>query len=96
MVRSLVAGLLIAVSMILFGLIYFDLPGMFASGVLDQAAANDFNNAWGSDGWKEAARQTGALVIFGLNMVALTLLLYSRRRAGFAHLSRSVQEPPMN
>jgi hypothetical protein len=90
LILSLIAGILLAASVVVGGLLFFDLLGLIASGVPDQRMADDIREFWGDNDWPLVLLKIGFPMVLALMGGAAVLLLIARRGKGVAHMGRAV------
>jgi hypothetical protein len=67
-----------------------DLPGLFASGVLDPNMPHELAQDFGTREWPQLMLHIGVVITFAAGLVATVLFLLARRRWGAAHMLRAI------
>ncbi|HEY1685162.1 MAG TPA: serine/threonine-protein kinase [Tepidisphaeraceae bacterium] len=89
-ILSLVGSVLLLVSLLLVVAMVSDLPGLFASGALNQAMPGEFARTFGTDNWPQLLSEIGQVTSFVIGAAAIVLISLARRSRGGLHIVRAI------
>ena len=89
-VAGLIGSMLLMASILLALSVAMDVPGLFASGVLDARLPHDLEMAFGTRQWPRLMMESATATCLVTSVVSLVLLLMARRHGGGAHMFRTV------
>jgi hypothetical protein len=87
---TMIGNTLLVLSLLICIAAVSDLPGLFASGVLDQQMSDRLTQTFGTSNWPQLLNEFGAVCSFVLGALAVFFLTMARRSRGGLHVVRAI------